>query len=163
MKFLILDAYPSDDWRLVKDTAGGYGTGNDFGNSFFSKMINYFVSKMINMPPMYALYIFSILKNKNIDVEYTKNTKDQKKINDADYIIMPTSIIAHETEVEILKTLTGKNKKIFVVGVFSSVMKEKYNINNAYVVPGEPEKFFLKVSYNKKDLDYFFENKNSER
>ena len=62
MKFLILDAYPSDDWRLVKDTAGGYGTGNDFGNSFFSKMINYFVSKMINMPPMYALYIFSILK-----------------------------------------------------------------------------------------------------
>ena len=161
MKFLILDAYPSDDWRLVKDTAGGYGTGNDFGNSFFSKMINYFVSKMINMPPMYALYIFSILKNKNIDVEYTKNTKDQKKINDADYIIMPTSIIAHETEVEILKTLTGKNKKIFVVGVFSSVMNEKYNINNAYVVPGEPEKFFLKVSYNKKDLDYFFENKNT--
>ena len=161
MKFLILDAYPSDDWRLVKDTAGGYGTGNDFGNSFFSKMINYFVSKMINMPPMYALYIFSILKNKNIDVEYTKNTKDQKKINDADYIIMPTSIIAHETEVEILKTLTDKNKKIFVVGVFSSVMKEKYNINNAYVVPGEPEKFFLKVSYNKKDLDYFFENKNT--
>ena len=80
MKFLILDAYPSDDWRLVKDTAGGYGTGNDFGNSFFSKMINYFVSKMINMPPMYALYIFSILKNKNIDVEYTKNTKDQKKL-----------------------------------------------------------------------------------
>jgi len=160
MKFLILDAYPSDDWRLVKDTAGGYGTGNDFGNSFFSKMINYFVSKMINMPPMYALYIFSILKNKNIDVEYTKNTKDQKKINDADYIIMPTSIIAHETEIEILKTLTDKNKKIFVVGVFSSVMKEKYNINNAYVVPGEPEKFFLKVSYNKKDLDYFFENKN---
>ena len=161
MKFLILDAYPSDDWRLVKDTAGGYGTGNDFGNSFFSKMINYFVSKMINMPPMYALYVFSILKNKNIDVEYTKNTKDQKKINDADYIIMPTSIIAHETEVEILKTLTGKNKKIFVVGVFSSVMNEKYNINNAYVVPGEPEKFFLKVSYNKKDLDYFFENKNT--
>ena len=161
MKFLILDAYPSDDWRLVKDTAGGYGTGNDFGNSFFSKMINYFVSKMINMPPMYALYIFSILKNKNIDVEYTKNTKDQKKINDADYIIMPTSIIAHETEIEILKTLTDKNKKIFVVGVFSSVMKEKYNINNAYVVPGEPEKFFLKVSYNKKDLDYFFENKNT--
>ena len=78
------------------------------------------------MPPMYALYIFSILKNKNIEVEYTKNTKDQKKINDADYIIMPTSIIAHETEVEILKTLTDKNKKIFVVGVFSSVMKEKY-------------------------------------
>ena len=45
MKFLILDVYPSDDWRLVKDTAGGYGTGNDFGNSFFSKLINKFVTQ----------------------------------------------------------------------------------------------------------------------
>ena len=64
MKFLILDVYPSDDWRLVKDTAGGYGTGNDFGNSLFSKIINKFVSKMISMPPMYAVYIHSILKTK---------------------------------------------------------------------------------------------------
>ena len=40
MKFLILDIYKNDNWRLVKDTAGGYGTGNDFGNSFFSKLIN---------------------------------------------------------------------------------------------------------------------------
>ena len=36
IKFLILDAYPNDNWRLVKDTAGGYGTGNDFGNSLIS-------------------------------------------------------------------------------------------------------------------------------
>tara|TARA_Y100001960_G_scaffold330142_1_gene423366 strand:- start:2829 stop:4193 length:1365 start_codon:yes stop_codon:yes gene_type:complete len=159
MKFLILDVYPSDDWRLVKDTAGGYGTGNDFGNSFFSKMINLFVSKMINMPPMYAIYVFSILKNKGIDVEYTKDSKDQKKINEADYIIMPTSIIAHETEIEVIKNLTNINKKIFIMGVFSSVMKEKYNIKNSYVVPGEPESFFLKITYNKNDLDNFFQNK----
>ena len=63
MKFLILDIYPNNDWRLVKDTAGGYGTGNDFGNSLFSKALNNFVSTMISMPPMYAVYIYSILKN----------------------------------------------------------------------------------------------------
>ena len=61
MKFLILDIYPNNDWRLVKDTAGGYGTGNDFGNSLFSKALNNFVSTMISMPPMYAVYIYSIL------------------------------------------------------------------------------------------------------
>ena len=44
MKFLILDVYPYDDWRLVKDTAGGYGTGNDFGDSFFSKLIKFEIS-----------------------------------------------------------------------------------------------------------------------
>ena len=62
MKFLILDLYPTDNWRMVKDTAGGYGTGNDFGNTFFSKALNKFVSHMISMPPMYAIYIYSILK-----------------------------------------------------------------------------------------------------
>ena len=58
MKFLILDIYKNDNWRLVKDTAGGYGTGNDFGSSIISKLINSLVSKMINIPPMYSMYIF---------------------------------------------------------------------------------------------------------
>ena len=43
---LILDIYKNDNWRLVKDTAGGYGTGNDFGNSIISKLINSLVSKI---------------------------------------------------------------------------------------------------------------------
>ena len=47
MKFIILDIYTKDNWRLVKDTAGGYGTGNDFGDSFFSKVLNKFVAKSI--------------------------------------------------------------------------------------------------------------------
>ena len=42
MNFYILDPYKEDDWRLVKDTAGGYGTANDFGDNFLSKKrINY--------------------------------------------------------------------------------------------------------------------------
>ena len=32
MKFVILDVYPAKKHRLIKDTAGGYGTGNDFGD-----------------------------------------------------------------------------------------------------------------------------------
>ena len=105
IKFLILDVYPDDNWRLVKDTAGGYGTGNDFGNSIISKTLNFFVSKMISMPPMYALYIHSILKQKGHSVEYTKQTNNQKLIDEADYIIMPSSIIAHETEKKIVEKL----------------------------------------------------------
>ena len=98
MKFLILDVYPYDDWRLVKDTAGGYGTGNDFGDSFFSKLINKFVSKMIAMPPMYAIYVYSIIKSKGHQVNYSRKIRDEVQIQDSDYIVMPTSIIAHETE-----------------------------------------------------------------
>ena len=162
MKFLILDVYPKDDWRLVKDTAGGYGTGNDFGNTIFSKALNKFVSKMISMPPMYALYIYSILKAKNLSVAYERDFKNQSSINSADYIIMPSSIIAHETETKVLKLLTKQSKKVFVVGIFSSVLKEKYKTQNSFVVPGEPESFFLKISYDKDNLDSFFKAEHKE-
>ena len=136
MKFLILDIYPNDDFRLVKDTAGGYGTGNDFGNSFFSKLINKFVSKMIAMPPMYAIYVYSIIKSKGHKVSYSRNINDNTKIQEADYIIMPTSIIAHETEKKTLYLLSKKNKKVFLIGIFSNVMNKKYHIDNSFIVKG---------------------------
>ena len=72
LKILILDIYPSDNWRLVKDTAGGYGTGNNFGTNYLGKIMNFFVGKTISMPPMSALYIYSILKQKKTLVKYTK-------------------------------------------------------------------------------------------
>lgn len=75
---------------------------------------------------------------------------------------MPSSIIAHETETKILKLLTKQSKKVFVVGIFSSVLKEKYKIQNSFVVPGEPESFFLKISYDKDNLDSFFKTEHGE-
>jgi len=126
MKFLILDPYTNDNWRLVKDTAGGYGTGNDFGNSLFSKAINVFVSKMISMPPMYSIYIFSILKDRGCEVDYSRNV-NKVNLNDYDYIIMTSSIICHETEIKVLKKITDKGSKVFVTGIFTNTRNSKYN------------------------------------
>ena len=159
MKILILDIYKNDNWRLVKDTAGGYGTGNDFGNSFFSKLINSLVSKMINMPPMYSMYIFSILKKRNSEVIYSK-TYETNQLSHFDYIVTTSSIICHETEIKALEDLVLKNKKIFVTGIFANVMKEKYGFHkNIFVIPGEPEAFFSNIELKKENLDSFFENK----
>ena len=156
MKFLILDIYKNDNWRLVKDTAGGYGTGNDFGSSIISKLINSLVSKMINMPPMYSMYIFSILKKRGIDVDYSKNYNSYN-LDKVDFIVTTSSIICHETEIKALKDLVSKNKKIFVTGIFANVMKEKYGFDeNIYVIPGEPESFFQNVELNKSCLDNYF-------
>ena len=162
IKFLILDVYPDDNWRLVKDTAGGYGTGNDFGNSIISKTLNFFVSKMISMPQMYALYIHSILKQKWHSVEYTKQTNNQKLIDEADYIIMPSSIIAHETEKKIVEKLSKENKKIFVVGIFANVLKKNYEFKNSHVVIGEPENFFLNLDYSKSNMETFFDESKTQ-
>ena len=142
MKFLILDVYPNNDWRLVKDTNGGYGTGNDFGTSIFSQLINKFVSKMIAMPQMYAIYVYSIIKNKGNEVNYTRNINDLSKIQEADYIIMPTSIIAHETENKVLNTILKQNKKVFLIGIFGNVMKNEYKDINSYVVKESLKIFF---------------------
>ena len=163
MKFLILDVYPYDDWRLVKDTAGGYGTGNDFGDSFFSKLINKFVSKMIAMPPMYAIYVYSIIKSKGHRVNYSRKIRDEVQIQDSDYIVMPTSIIAHETEKKILNLLLKKNKKIFLIGPFANVMSNEYRSSNSYIVKGEPENFFLNLNYNEDELNLYFKQGTNQR
>ena len=65
MKFVILDIYPEKKHRLVKDTAGGYGTGNDFGNSFFSKLLNTYVDGNVGMPSVEVMIISSIIRENN--------------------------------------------------------------------------------------------------
>ncbi len=162
MKFLILDPYTNNNWRLVKDTAGGYGTGNDFGNSIISKGINKFVSKVISMPPMYAMYVFSVLKNKGCDVSYSREFF-KEQIENSDYVILTSSIICHETEIETLKKLNEMKKKIFVIGVFANVVKDKYQLENTYIIPGEPEAFFSKLQLDELVLDDFFSKSEIEK
>ena len=60
MKFTILDVYPRKAHRLIKDTAGGYGTGNNFGKNFFK--LNIYVDNKIGIPAMETMYISSIIK-----------------------------------------------------------------------------------------------------
>ena len=127
IKFVILDVYPNKKHRLVKDTAGGYGTGNDFGNTLFSKLLNVYVDTNIGMPSIEIMIISSILKNKH-KVHYTRNLND-KEIDDCDFVILPSSIIAHETEIEAISKL--KHKKIFVTGIFATTKREKYLVENS--------------------------------
>ena len=141
MKFVIIDVYPKKQHRLIKDTAGGYGTGNNFGNSLFTKTLNIYVDRQIGMPAMEIMYISSILKKKH-NVFYTRDVKDPI-LNEADFIILPSSIIAHETEIDTIKFL--KDKKIFVTGIFSNILKERYNFENTYIVKNESDIFFYNL------------------
>ena len=141
MKFVILDAYPKQNHRLIKDTAGGYGTGNDFGKTLFSKLLNVYVDTNIGMPSIEIMIISSILKKRN-QVHYTRNLND-KEIKSCDFIILPTSIIAHETVLDALSHL--KDKKIFVTGIFATTKREKYLKDNSIVVKNEADTFFYNL------------------
>tara|TARA_B100000035_G_C21026836_1_gene566611 strand:- start:970 stop:2340 length:1371 start_codon:yes stop_codon:yes gene_type:complete len=159
MKFVILDVYPNKNHRLIKDTAGGYGTGNNFGNNLFSKLLNIYVDSKIGMPAMEIMYISSILKKSN-QVHYTRD-KNDPNIKEADFIILPSSIIAHETEVETLKSLD--KKKVFITGIFSNIQKEKYQQENTIIVKNESDTFFYNLeksnNLNKEFLENLFRSK----
>lgn len=141
MKFVILDVYPSKNYRLVKDTAGGYGTGNNFGDTLFSKILNSYVDNSIGMPAMEVMYISSILKIDN-EVHYTRKWNDPK-IDDADFVLLPSSIIAHETEIDILKKIN--HKQVFITGIFSNILRDKYNLENSVIVKNEADTFFFNL------------------
>ncbi len=145
INFVILDVYPEHKHRLIKDTAGGYGTGNDFGNTFFSKLLNIYVDSNIGMPPIEIMIISSILKQ-NHKVHYTRNLND-KEIENSDFIILTSSIIAHETELNAIYKL--KNKKIFVTGIFATTKKEKYSTKNSIVIKNESDTFFYNLEKSK--------------
>ena len=154
MKFVILDVYPNKNHRLIKDTAGGYGTGNNFGNNLFSKLLNIYVDSKIGMPAMEIMYISSILKKSN-QVHYTRD-KNDPNIKEADFIILPSSIIAHETEVETLKSLD--KKKVFITGIFSNIQKEKYQQENTIIVKNESDTFFYNLEKSNNLNQEFLEN-----
>lgn len=159
--FLILDVYSKQNHRLIKDTAGGYGTANNFGSNLFSKFLNIFVDSMMGMPPMNIMYVQKIL---GVDNAFYTRSLEEALVRDYEYAIISSSIICHETEIDAIKKLSKINKKIFIVGIFANVMKEKYSIDNAVVIPGEAESFFLNLKKENKltkvFLDKFYYDKN---
>ena len=161
MKFVILDVYPNKKHRLIKDTAGGYGTGNDFGNTTFSKILNLYVDNNIGMPANRDYDNKSNTK-KNHLVHYTRNI-DDKEIRDCDFVILPSSIIAHETEISTLSKLL--DKKVFVTGIFANTLKEKYLKEHSIVVKNEADTFFYNLDkngkLNKDFLEDLFKNKDT--
>ena len=155
MKILILDPYPKTDYRVSKDTSGGYGTGNNFGDTIIPTILKKKLVNNSNWPPLFAAYTFSALRKNSHEVDYSKNLPEI--IKKYDCIIIVTSIVSHETEIEKIKTIREKDpyKTIFAIGPFVTSNPELYEQYNIIIVFGEPEFFF----FQEKDLSKHFNNK----
>ncbi len=145
MKIIILDPYKKSNSKINKDQAGGYGTSNEFGNNFFNSILSYFVKKLIRYPPLYVAYSISVLKKKGYDVTYEN---DVNLVNNVDLCLVTSSIVCHETELEVLKKL--KKKKIYtgVIGSFCTTVPNLYLKESDFVISGEPEFFLLREDIN---------------
>ena len=47
MKILLLDPQRKVCHRISKDTSGGYGTGNDFGDTLIPNTLKYLIKKIV--------------------------------------------------------------------------------------------------------------------
>jgi radical SAM superfamily enzyme YgiQ (UPF0313 family) len=158
MRILIIDPYPKVSYRISKDQNGGFGTANNYGDDIFSRIISKFVKNSIDFPPFYIVQVIGELLKEFHEVEFVKDL-NKKKYNFKEYsfFIVTTSIVCHETELELIKLLnkqTNFKKTIFAVGPFATVMPEKYIQVGAKVVKGEPEMFFYNLKINEADILY---------
>ncbi len=143
MKILLLDIYRDVDYRISKDTSGGYGTGNNFGDGVFTNFLKKKFKKEHDWPPLFLAYTHAVLKKFSHEVTYSKTLN--KNFEEFDCFILSTSIVCCENEIEIIKKIRSKtNKKIFSIGPFATSNPKKYVEAGSIVISGEPEFYFLK-------------------
>ena len=150
MKILIVDIYKDVTHRISKDTSGGYGTGNNFGDGLFTNFLKKTLKKIHDWPPLFAVYTLSVLMKKGHDVDfYNELPDDYEKY---DLYIIASSIVCCETELSTIKKIKEKKDKIFAIGPFATNKPKIYSNAGATVISGEPEFYFLKEDKYEKDL-----------
>ena len=107
MKILLLDPQRKVSHRISKDTSGGYGTGNDFGDTIVPNTLKYLMKKNSHWPPMHAIYTYAVLEKMGHEIIYEENLPNNFK--NYDLFIIVSSIVCCETEINIIKLLKLEN------------------------------------------------------
>ncbi len=139
---LLLDIYPDSIYRVSKDTNGGFGTVNNYGSGFVSKALSKRVAEEVDWPPLELMYVGSLIRNSGANVIYSRDKNID--LEGVDYVVMSSSIVAHESELDVLSRLTSCGINVCVIGSFVTAMPKPYQTAGGVVVIGEPEAFFLK-------------------
>ena len=138
MKILLVDIYPNRNYRLIKDTNGAYGTGNDFGDGIFTRLLKFLTKRNLFWPTTYTAYTIAVLRSQGHSVDYSF-----KILDGYDVYIFTSSVITHESEIEQIEKLSKKTNKILSIGPFSSNNSKKYLEAGSSVISNEPEFYFL--------------------
>ena len=77
---------------------------------------------------------------------YVEYKRRENNFDNYDLIIVPSSIVCHESEIEKIKEIANSKKKVIVIGPFASSNPENYIKAGASVLKGEPEMFFHKLN-----------------
>ena len=121
MRFIFVDIYKNSNYRISKDTAGGYGTGNDLGSGIFGKVLSRIIKYSVFWPNLSFAQLLQELIVAGHQCNYYKFdlNKDIPDLTKFDAIFICSSIVCFETEIEILKKISRNfDRPIFLCGTF---------------------------------------------
>ncbi len=141
MKVLILDSYPKTPHRISKDTIGGYGTANRFGDGLVAGLLTRLMAKEVDWPPIYSAYTAGVLRDAGHEVDYSR---DWRRAQGCDLVLLTSSIVCHETEVECVRRIAETGVAVGMIGPFAGSVPQPYLDAGAFVIAGEPEMYFMR-------------------
>jgi radical SAM superfamily enzyme YgiQ (UPF0313 family) len=144
LRIAILDPYVRRSCRVSKDTNGGFGTANDYGQRWVARLLTRIKATSVDWPPLYSLYTAAALRGQGHEVSYSR---DLDSLGAADLVLVTTSIVCHETELECIRQLKANGHRVGAIGSFVSSVPAPYLEAGAFVVAGEPEMFFLSEAW----------------
>ena len=76
LKILFLDVYKEGNFRTNKDVNGGFGTGNNYGGSPFTRFLAKYQKDSIFWPPIYLASLVGIAETAGHNCRYSTDIKD---------------------------------------------------------------------------------------
>lgn len=149
MKILILDIYPDRPHRISKDTIGGFGTANRFGDGLISRAITWVFARGVDWPPLYCVYVAGVLRQQGHEVVYSRTWPTD---GGCDLCLATSSIVCHETEVAAIRKVAETATPVGVIGSFAAVVSKPYLEAGAFVIGGEPEMYFMRHPLSQESL-----------
>lgn len=141
MKACLLNIKSRKRTCINKDFMGGYGWAFNAGNSLPARMINFVKRTGEHLPIMSFGYLASILSEKGHEVGYGENA-----VESADMVIMQSSMVEHNSEMEWARRLKRAGKAVGFIGPFASAVSEIFLKECDFVIAGEPEEAVYRIA-----------------
>ncbi|MFK7986289.1 MAG: radical SAM protein [Sandaracinaceae bacterium] len=135
----------SHDGCTLKDVAGGYGTVFEVGTGWRAKLLERAKSHVASLPPLVFGYLSAQLRSEGHSVSVANvHWPDTPWLPTepgpgADVVVLLSSIVDAEAEVEVLRALRRTRAKTIVVGAYATQRPDPYLEVADAVVLGEPE------------------------
>ncbi len=131
------------NYAMNKDLNGGFGTADDYGNSFTSRIIKLIKKRSIRLPIISFAFLQALFKEQGHEAKYFEEDLPDEK-EDYDLILVYGTVVDYKNENRVCRLLKEKfpKAKVGIFGPFPSRNPEIFDSGD-FVLLGEAESFFM--------------------